>query len=936
MPRDVKLAANQFVVRAGTSVSHPVRAVAEGFCDSPEFYEARRPFLDELVRQRRSAHGFTAALSAAVELYDHQLDTVARVLSDPVLRYLLGDEVGLGKTIEAGLVVRQLMLDDSSAMVLIAVPATLVDQWRDEIRNKFLLGRQLGGQRLVLISHDELGSVPRLRERALVVVDEAHQLLPHLDRRPALREELLAVPGLLLLSATPMRGDPTTFRDLLNLVDPVAFPRTDIAAFRQRLLQREKEATDLEVLVARKASLRQRRSVVGDLMGTHGNDPAVVRLAERCLAETDVGGPYWAELADYVRETYRISRRVVRHRRNTGPTEDYPVAGRRAIFIPVDDPAQVVVDEFLDRYRDLVNEGGPAVSVAQYPFAVLNGLGGPRTLLHHLRRRLAVRPGGAAAVLSRERVLLESTVARLLLAETSTRTVTALDIVQERLNKGQKIVVVGTSVAGAQDFFDAAVERWPGIVGSHLERTAQRVREESVAAFLYEPGARVLVGDSSIEEGRNLQGADVLVNLDLPIDPNRLEQRIGRLDRYARRVGPAEVVVFTEPSSEWVTAHLQLLRDGIGIFNESVATLQRRLAEVVQHVVDALLAKGSEAFLFDVDELRDSLAAERIEIDLLDELESVAVSTSFDQGSAADLRAADADVGALRAAFSRLTSLQGGINLRHHEDQRGVVRFSVRPGERILGLPDDVVPAVRPLVGGEWAYERSLAVDLDGVAPFRLGNPLVDWLDQYLRTDERGRARAVVRPSRNVEEPTLWLSCDILVEFDASHLASETAAVANRLRRRGDALLPPEILRICTNALGQAPSPSCAEVLSADFDEYRDRLLSGPIWREVLEAFPAWTELCRLAGEAALEHARRSPAVTTAPVAAAHQARDEITARLAILRARSHQLPSEAEREGAYQEMRLAEYLGQALVNGIEKPVMSVIACGAVVLWPSR
>jgi hypothetical protein len=87
MDRELRLRGDRFTIRWNRPLTDPVGAVALGFCDSPEYYEARRAFLDQLVRQRSAARGFTAVLSAPVELFQHQLDTVARVLSDPVLRY---------------------------------------------------------------------------------------------------------------------------------------------------------------------------------------------------------------------------------------------------------------------------------------------------------------------------------------------------------------------------------------------------------------------------------------------------------------------------------------------------------------------------------------------------------------------------------------------------------------------------------------------------------------------------------------------------------------------------------------------------------------------------------------------------------------------------------------------------------------------------------
>ncbi|MFJ9804628.1 protein DpdE [Streptomyces wuyuanensis] len=930
---EIKLRGDKFVIRWDKPLTDPVSAVAQGFCDTPEYYEARRAFLDQLLNQRRVSRGFTAVLSAPVELYQHQLDTVARVLSDPVLRFVLADEVGLGKTVEAGLVLRQLLLDDGTATALVAVPVALRHQWDEELRGRLLLDDALNGQRLRLVTHDDLADELGLHEHALVVVDEAHRLLPHLDRRPGLRRDLLSTRGLLLLSATPMSGNLSTLLELLHLVDPVAFPRTDLDSFRERVQQREGEATNLQVLSSRRASLRQRENVLQELLFVHSGDPVLVDLVARCQAAGDIASPAWSTLVTYVRETYRISRRMIRNRRNSAMTEEYPVAGRHAAFVPLADPARAVVDDFLEQYRDQLT--GQCASTA-YARTVMCGLGGPRSLLRYLKQRLAATAGTSHAVPAQDRALFEATVARLQLADTSTRLQRALDVVQDRLERDLKVVVVGTSHDTAQEFFDAARARWGTSVGEHLNRTEQQKREDDVLTFLEAADGRVLVGDHSLEEGRNLQEAHVLVNLDLPLDPNRLEQRIGRLDRFARRTQPAEVVIFTEPDSEWVTAHIRFLSEGVGIFHNSVATLQRKLADLLHDLVARLQGEGSRAFAVDLAALRISLDEERNDIDLLEELESVTMASDFDDASVSDLRAAEEKAEPLRAAFSRFASASGGLGLRHQEDPvEHLLRFRTDPGQRIHGLPDDASRQVMPLLKRPRAYARNVATQHTGVAPLRLGDPLVEWLERYLRADERGRSRAIVRPYAGGREPALWLSCDFLVEFDAAQLNAETEGTRRRLRRRGDALLPPTVVRTWTDPTGPAPSALQEGMLDRPFDKASDQVLRGLLWKDVLEALPDWQELCRLSAEAALRHVEAMPVLTSEPATASTRGRAEVAARLAVLQARSQRLPYEGERVSATQELQREETLGQALVHGIEHPSVSIIACGAVVLWPT-
>lgn len=933
LPRDRKLRGDQFVVRWSRPLANPVQALASGLCDSPEYYEARRAFRDQLLRQRSASHGFTAVLSAAVELYPHQLDTVARVLSDPVLRYLLADEVGLGKTIEAGLVMRQLLLDDPRATALVAVPAPLIRQWQDELRGRLLLGHHLSIGRIRLVTHEQLIREAGIRDRAVVVIDEAHRVLPHVDDAPRLRADLLAARGLLLLSATPMRGHIRVLLGLLNLIDPTAFPRDDIESFEARVVARESEATSLEMLTSDRASAAQRASVLQELMAGHGIEPALARLVRECRAATDADAPVWSALVDYVRETYRISRRMIRHRRDTDSTEQYPVAGRRVTFVPVDDPARSIVDDFLDQYRDLLDGDVEQITFGRM---VVHALSGPNSLLRHLESRLDSSTEDELSVPERERDLFRITAAKLSLTGTDMRLKVALDFVADRMSDGHKVVVVGTSTDAARAFYEAALARWPHQVHCHVGTSDWRAYEKDVTRFLDAQDGAILVGDHTVEEGRNLQDAHVLVNLDLPLDPNRLEQRIGRVDRFARRVEPAEVVVLTEPGSEWVTSHVRLLDEGIGIFTASVATLQRKLGQVLEDLTRDLPVSGSRALEVDLPALRASLDDERIDVDLLEELESVTMASDFDDAGVAELREAEADYTAIRSAFGRLTSMRGGLGLRPMEHvSTGVVTFDSEAGRLISGASKDVADEVLPLLRSPRAYARDVATSRTGVGPLRLGDPLVDWLDQYLRVDERGRARAVVRPHDDVTVPTLWLSCDFLVEFDASHLRAESEAVRRRLRRRGDALLPPVIERTWTDGAGAAESRT-VDVLERPYADSSDWLLKGTEWTNVLAELPDWRGSCLTAAEVAWSYLRDTPALTTAPADAAQRAHTEVRRRLAVLEARSQRLPSEAERESAHRDLVREQELGDSLLLGVAQPAVSVVACGAIILWPTR
>ena len=214
---------HQFRVRWARPLQDPSVAVAHGLTESPVYHEARSQLLTDLIRQRQLARGLPAVMSAPVGLYHHQVDTAARVLADPVVRYLLADEVGLGKTIEAGLVIRQMLMDDPGLRVLVTVPESLVGQWHSELSSRLGLTDDIGQGRIRIIPHATVGPHPDFSPFGLLVVDEAHQLLKHTPEGSVAYRIIQKVPALLALSATPMRGDRDVFRGLLGLVDPVSF-----------------------------------------------------------------------------------------------------------------------------------------------------------------------------------------------------------------------------------------------------------------------------------------------------------------------------------------------------------------------------------------------------------------------------------------------------------------------------------------------------------------------------------------------------------------------------------------------------------------------------------------------------------------------------------------------------------------------------------------
>ncbi|GAA1546944.1 hypothetical protein GCM10009741_58150 [Kribbella lupini] len=931
IPRQILLYQDQFYVRWNRPLADPAAAIQHGLTEAPVFHEARSELLAALVRQRQVFRGLSGVASAPIGLYHHQIDTVARVLADPVVRYLLADEVGLGKTIEAGLVIRQMMIDDPHAEVLVLVPDTLVGQWLSELHDRLALGPQLEARRLVVMSHDEAAHNLNVDHVSLVVIDEAHNILESIPDGSVTHRALLDVPALLALSATPMRGDLGLFRRLLGLVDAIAFGDITEESFLRRIHERERSARELQVLGSHRASPRQKRSVVESLREMFAGDPNIDDLAAACVDLEDNLAPAWIELAEYVRETYRLSRRMIRHRRGGDLTDGYAVAGRKPTYVKLQDPARADADEFLELLRcDLVAGRDDSL----YSHAVLHALAGPLALWGFLRGREALPPHSPQAPPEAVRALFEATAARLEITGLEARIDAAIAIVRERVERGCKVVVSSSFTSVAKEFEARLIDEVDDFsVSRHYVDSQGHVRDHAVADFLSGSGG-VLVTDRSMEEGRNLQEAEVLVNLDLPLDASRLDQRIGRLDRYAVRQEPAEVVVFTEPSSPWVTAQIRLLGEGTGVFETSISTGQRMLADVLDRVRSALLARGVDALDLDVVALRKELDNERDDIELLEEMESISAAVSFGHDAFAELlEYEDGDDEPLRRAVKRLTQGTGSLGMKPVESKDGVIRFG---GANFIGLPDDQIPALRSLLLAPKTYSRRVAADRNAVAPFRIGDPLVEWLDEYLRVDERGRAYAVVRPVAGLTTPAFWLHCEFLAEFNGAHLTWD-GADQRRLARRGDGLFPPSKYKTWTDPYGAAPGDLVRNTLDLPFDSRRDEVvLRGPIWKPILEEFPGWVELIKQSADQARALVTNSADLVERVERGLRAAHEETSRRGSILRARSLRLPTAHEREAAQIEFEFEKAAGSALIAGIEQHSIQVTSCGVCVLWPEE
>ena len=588
-----------------------------------------------------------ATLTAAkVDLLPHQIVLTYRIANASPRRFLVADSVGLGKTIETALILRELASRGELTRALMVVPAGLVENWRRELNETFHLDFEVFGSEgdvtdrksNAFAKHDRIiASIDTLKRAArvkrlleaprwdLIVFDEAHHLTAsrsgskvrktqNFKLAEALREHSR---DLILLSATPHQGDHFRFWMLVRLLSPTLFHDTqDMIHNRHRLNAVVFRRTQADACDANGDPLFARRQV--HTQAFHLAD------AERL---------FYNGLMDCLREGYNLAEAAGNQGRALGfvMTIFQKIAAssfaavettlrRRLLNLTIHEA--VVCDENLDvegRNRALDEARELIRDMHDLPTDALGRAETERILADakvHLLRRLGERVdvdrdgSESSAPLDEESA---ATFVALALPAERKRIRTLLDTMprgiesktQELLralgalwavHPGEKIVVFTTylgSVDSLRDAIDASfpesgVEVLKG--GDHGAKTAAERR------FKRPDGPRLLICTAAGREGINLQFARVLFNHDLPWNPMDVEQRIGRIHRYGQ-VHTAQV--YNLVSADTIEGRIFLLLEEKLLEIAKALGKVDELGQVTEDLRDQVLGQLSERLSYD-------------------------------------------------------------------------------------------------------------------------------------------------------------------------------------------------------------------------------------------------------------------------------------------------------------------------------------------------
>jgi superfamily II DNA or RNA helicase len=600
--------------------------------------EARR------MKWAHLADPFAAVDTSNIEPYPHQIDAVYnRFLTVSPLKFVLADDPGAGKTIMAGLLIRELMLRGDVARCLIVAPGSLVEQWQDELWEKFglrfdlmsrakveesLSGNPFLERNLLIARVDQLSRADDLRAKLeqsdwdLIICDEAHKMSARLygnelkkTRRFELGETLRDhTRHLLLLTATPHNGKNEDFLAFMTLIDPARFagrlrdtelPEVDdvmrrlvkeklvtfegTPLFPKRFAHTVKfELSDLETrLYEEVTEYVQHGMNRADQMTESGDKRrglivgfALAGLQRRLASSPD------AIYHSLRRRHDRLTKQLAELRRgkNTATGPALPAGVR------VSDLEDFDYDDFDDEELEQLEDAAISVAADLDPQLIAAEL---VELEHLVKLADEVRNSGLDTKWVELRNLLRSD---------------EFKNIDDANGRPRKLIVFSEH-KDTLDYVASKIRNELGnpeaVVTIHggMKREDRREVQER---FRVDPIVRVLVATDAAGEGVNLQVANLMVNYDLPWNPNRIEQRFGRIHRIGQKL-PCHlwnlVAHETREGKVWERL-LAKIEEQRGVFGDQVydvlgdsvisTTLQELLIRAIRADDEAVLTRYME------------------------------------------------------------------------------------------------------------------------------------------------------------------------------------------------------------------------------------------------------------------------------------------------------------------------------------------------------
>ncbi|MEF1288430.1 RNA polymerase-associated protein RapA [Vibrio sp. M260118] len=672
-------------------------------------------------------------------LIPHQLYIAHEVGRRHAPRVLLADEVGLGKTIEAGMIIHQQVLAGRAERILIVVPETLQHQWLVEMMRRFNLhfsifdeercieafadsDNPFDTQQYVLCSLDFLRKSRQRFEQALegdwdlLVVDEAHHLewSPEQPSREYQVVEGLAerTPGVLLLTATPEQLGRESHFARLRLLDSDRF--FDYQEFVKEEEQYAPVADSVSALFSGQKLENQAKNQITELLSEQDVEP-LFRIIESD-SDQEAKAAARQELIDNLMDRHGTGRVLFRNTR--AAIKGFPK--RNVNLLPMPIPQQYMTSM---RVSGMI--GGKISPEARalknlYPEEIFQEFEGEDASWWQFD--------------SRVNWLLEK--------------------IKEK--RSEKILVIASRASTALQLEQALRER-EGIRATVFHEGMSILERDKAAAYFAqeEGGAQVLICSEIGSEGRNFQFANQLVMFDLPFNPDLLEQRIGRLDRIGQSRDIDIHVPYLEGTSQAILA--RWFEEGLNAFAETCPTGRTVYDKYSDHLIE-MLASGDTSDLDEViaesatlnKELKAQLEQGR---DRLLEMHSNGGEKA--QAIVDKIAATDGDTNLVTFALSLFDTI--GLD----QDDKGENALVVTPSEHML-VPS--YPGL-PYEGATITFDRETALSREDMNFISWEHPMIQGGIDLLMSE--GVGATAVSLLKNKALPVGTMLLELIYKVDA-------------------------------------------------------------------------------------------------------------------------------------------------------------------------
>ncbi|WP_448246903.1 RNA polymerase-associated protein RapA [Thalassotalea agariperforans] len=717
----------------------PHDRLLNGQVDRLDWFQLRKDCLaNQFTQQQSELSGLTGA---RVSLIPHQLYIAEEVGKRFAPRVLLADEVGLGKTIEAGLIIHQQLVSGRAKRVLIIVPEPLMHQWLVEMLRRFNLAFSIfdedrcvesgeenpfSTEQLVLVNLDFVCQNPQWYENIiaeewdLMVVDEAHHLNWQQDN-PSLEYQCIeqlaqTIPGVLLLTATPDQLGHESHFARLRLLDADRF-------------------YDYQKFVDEESNYQAVASAANNLVAGEDLSPSDITILSELLKESDISAQITdcngsdqalrsktrTQLLHQLLDRHGTGRILFRNSRNT--IKGFP--GRQLLATPLAWP-EAYEDNLLDFIQSADNEtliNSPQSKLIFTP-EIMYGLE------HHDESWDKIDP--------RVDYLIDTL----------------------KTHKGEKVLVICAHAQTAIDL-EAALRTREGIRAAVFHEGLSIIERDRAAAYFAqaEDSAQVLLCSEIGSEGRNFQFAHHLVLFDLPSNPDLLEQRIGRLDRIGQTDTIKLHVPYFENSGQALL--FNWYHQGLNAFESTCVTGRAVYDEFGHALLDLILAakwQSNEAEKLISDSHKKHLA---IKADLETGRDKLLELHSSGQGKAEALVAAIAQQDNQIELPQFMFSVFDVFGIQ--QDDKADNSIALNPTEHMLSgnfpcLPDE---------GTTVTFNRDTALTHENYQLLTWDHPMVRGAIDLILSDETGNASIGLLKNPAIPAGTFFLECIFTVEATA-------------------------------------------------------------------------------------------------------------------------------------------------------------------------